>query len=78
MGNRSAAATLLALAQETRDVDALDAIAQRDEGLLKPPLVLLRRAAGLARDGQAALALDELDGAGGETIGLGLGASDTR
>ena len=50
-GDRSAAAALLALATETRDLDALHALAARDPALLPPPLAALRDGRARARRG---------------------------
>jgi GTP-binding protein EngB required for normal cell division len=68
-GDRSAAAALLALATETRDEGALDALAARDPALLPPALAALREAAIAARGGDAREALDRLDRIGGDLAG---------
>jgi GTP-binding protein EngB required for normal cell division len=68
-GDRSAAAALLALATETRDLDALHALAARDERLLPAPLAAVRGAALSASAGQERDALDQLDRIGGELAG---------
>ncbi len=60
-GDRSAAAALLALATETRDLDALDALAARDPALLPRPLAALRDAALAGAAGREREALDRLD-----------------
>jgi small GTP-binding protein len=60
-GDRAAAAGLLRLAQETRDVAALDALAERDPSLLPPDLRSIRDAALAEADGRGADALDALD-----------------
>ncbi len=68
-GDRSAAAALLALATETRDLDALQALAARDPALLPAPLALLREAALAAGDGREREALDRLERIGGDLSG---------
>jgi GTP-binding protein EngB required for normal cell division len=68
-GDKSAAAALLALATETRDLDALDALAARDPALLPAPLATLRAAALAASEGRAQKALDDLEGVGGALDG---------
>lgn len=68
-GDRSAAAALLALATETRDLDALHALAGRDPGLLPRPLRTLREAAEAAGAGRDREALDRLDQVGGDVAG---------
>jgi cellulose synthase operon protein C len=68
-GDRSAAAALLALATETRDLDALNALAARDPALLPAPLAALRDAALAAGDGREREALDRLDRVGGDLAG---------
>ena len=65
-GDRSAAAALLALATETRDLDALDALAARDAKLLPRPLAALRDAALAAAAGREREALDRLERIGGD------------
>lgn len=65
-GDRSAAAALLGLAVETRDIDALHALAARDPDLLPPDLRTLREAAVLSAQGRDAAALTELDRVAGE------------
>ncbi len=65
-GDRSAAAALLALATETRDLDALDALAARDPALLPRPLAALRDAALAAAAGREREALDRLERIGGD------------
>ncbi|WP_437593848.1 dynamin family protein [Sorangium sp. So ce1000] len=71
-GDRAAAAALLRMAVETRDVGALDALAARAElgGAAAPPLppdlVRLRDAAAMASAGQGSGALDALDAVTGE------------
>lgn len=76
-GDRSAAAALLSLATETRDLDALEALHQRDPKLLPAPLAALREAAALAGGmgptpagtPKEREALDRLDSIGGELSG---------
>jgi GTP-binding protein EngB required for normal cell division len=68
-GSRSAASALLALATESRDLDALHALAERDPALLPLPLRALRDAAILAAEGQGRAALDRLDHVGGDVAG---------
>jgi cellulose synthase operon protein C len=65
-GDRSAAAALLALATETRDLDALHALAARDPALLPAPLGAIRDAALAAAEGREREALDRLDRIGGD------------
>lgn len=67
-GDRSAAAALLALATETRDLDALAALAARDPALVPPALAALRRAAEASEDDPRG-ALDRLDRIGGDLAG---------
>jgi small GTP-binding protein len=68
-GDRSAAAALLSLATETRDLDALHALAARDPALLPPPLSALRAAALAVEGGREREALDRLDRIGGDLAG---------
>jgi GTP-binding protein EngB required for normal cell division len=68
-GDRSAAAALLALATETRDLDALHALAARDLALLPAPLAALRDAALAAGEGREREALDRLELIGGDLAG---------
>jgi GTP-binding protein EngB required for normal cell division len=68
-GSRGAASTLLALATESRDLDALHALAERDPALLPVPLRALRDASILAAEGQGRAALDRLDYVGGDVAG---------
>ncbi len=68
-GDRSAAAALLSLATETRDLDALHALAARDPALLPPPLAALRTAALTLAGGHEREALDQLDRIGGDLAG---------
>ena len=68
-GSRSAASALLALATESRDLDALHALAERDLALLPAPLRALRDAAILTAEGQGRAALDRLDYVGGDVAG---------
>lgn len=68
-GDRSAAAALLALATETRDLDALSALAARDPALVPPALSALREAAAAAREERDREALDRLDRIGGDLAG---------
>jgi cellulose synthase operon protein C len=68
-GDRSAAAALLALATETRDLDALHTLAARDPALLPPNLRALREAAALIEEGRGREAQDRLDGIGGDVAG---------
>ncbi|WP_438030264.1 dynamin family protein [Sorangium sp. So ce233] len=74
-GDRAAAAALLRMAVETRDLGALDALAARAAGEdtrgatappLSPDLVRLRDAAAMASEGQGSKALDALDAVTGE------------
>ncbi|WP_437728675.1 dynamin family protein [Sorangium sp. So ce861] len=74
-GDRAAAAALLRMAVETRDLGALDALAARAAGAdlrggaappLPPDLVRLRDAARRASEGQGSEALDALDAVAGE------------
>ncbi|WP_437878646.1 dynamin family protein [Sorangium sp. So ce513] len=77
-GDRAAAAALLRMAVETRDLGALDALAARAAGAagedsggaaappLPPDLVRLRDAAAMAAEGQGGKALDALDAVTGE------------
>ncbi|WP_437581077.1 dynamin family protein [Sorangium sp. So ce887] len=74
-GDRTAAAALLRMAVETRDLGALDALAARAAGVdvrgatappLPPDLVRLRDAAAMASEGQGSEALDALDAVTGE------------
>jgi GTP-binding protein EngB required for normal cell division len=68
-GSARAASALLALATESRDLDALHALAERDPALLPLPLRALRDAAILAAEGQGRAALDRLDHVGGDVAG---------
>jgi GTP-binding protein EngB required for normal cell division len=68
-GDRSAAAALLALATETRDLDALDALHARDPALVPAALSAVREAATAAAAGQEREALDRLDRIGGDLSG---------
>jgi GTP-binding protein EngB required for normal cell division len=68
-GDRSAATALLALATETRDLDALHALAARDPALLPPALAAIREAAALAGEQRPREALDRLDRIGGDLAG---------
>ncbi|HTN84381.1 MAG TPA: dynamin family protein, partial [Sorangium sp.] len=71
-GDPAAAAALLSMAVETRDLCALDALAARakERGaaapLLSPDLLRLRDAAAMAAEGQGSKALDALDAVTGE------------
>lgn len=65
-GDRSAAAALLGLAVETRDLDALHTLAARDPELLPPDLRTLREAAVLSAQGRDGAALAELDRVAGD------------
>ncbi|WP_437840770.1 dynamin family protein [Sorangium sp. So ce1153] len=71
-GDPAAAAALLSMAVETRDLGALDALAARakERGaaapLLSPDLLRLRDAAAMAAEGQGIKALDALDAVTGE------------
>jgi len=66
-GDRAAAATLLRMAVETRDLDALHLLAARDASLLPPELRQIREAARLAAEGEGAQALDALDSITGDS-----------
>jgi len=68
-GSRGAASALLSLAIESRDLDALHALAERDPALLPAPLRALRDASLLAAEGQGRAALDRLDFVGGDVAG---------
>ncbi len=68
-GSRGAASALLSLATESRDLDALHALAERDPALLPAPLRALREASILAAEGQGRAALDRLDFVGGDVAG---------
>lgn len=68
-GDRSAAAALLSLATETRDLDALDALHAREPALLPAPLAALREAAVKVAAGEEIDALDRLDRIGGDLAG---------
>ena len=59
----------LCLATETRELDALDALAARDPALLPAPLAALRAAAGDASQGREGAALDKLEHIGGPLEG---------
>jgi GTP-binding protein EngB required for normal cell division len=65
-GDPGAAAALLRLATEARDLDALHALAARDPGRLPEDLRTLREGAVLAAEGRDRAALDRLDRVGGE------------
>ncbi|MGK3983222.1 dynamin family protein [Sorangium sp. So ce136] len=71
-GDPAAAAALLSMAVETRDLGALDVLAARakERGaaapLLSPDLLRLRDAAARAAEGQGSMALDALDAVTGE------------
>jgi small GTP-binding protein len=65
-GNQGAAASLLRLATETRDLDALHALAARDPERLPEDLRRLRSGAVLAAEGRDRDALERLDGVGGD------------
>ncbi|MGK3963281.1 dynamin family protein [Sorangium sp. So ce118] len=71
-GDPAAAAALLSMAVETRDLGALDTLAARakERGaaapLLSPDLLRLRDAAAMAAEGQGSKALDALDAVTGE------------
>jgi GTP-binding protein EngB required for normal cell division/tetratricopeptide (TPR) repeat protein len=69
LGSPSAAAALLAMATETRDLDALHALHARDPALLPPMLRTLRKAAVLGEAGKGREALDLLDAVSGEVAG---------
>jgi small GTP-binding protein len=69
-GDRGAAAALLGLAVETRDLDALHALATRDPELLSPELRTLREAAVLSAQGRDAAALAELDRVAGDAASV--------
>lgn len=66
-GDRAAAGALLRMAVETRDLDALQLLANRDAALLPPDLQRLLEAARLAAAGDGARALDALDAVTGES-----------
>ena len=68
-GSHRAASALLALATESRDLDALHALAERDPALLPAPLRALREASLLAAEGKGKAALDRLDFVGGDVAG---------
>ncbi|MEO5729124.1 MAG: dynamin family protein [Byssovorax sp.] len=68
-GSHRAASALLALATESRDLDALHALAERDPALLPEPLRALRDAALLAAEGKGRAALERLDFVGGDVAG---------
>ncbi|APR77122.1 Putative ATP /GTP binding protein [Minicystis rosea] len=68
-GDRSAAAALLALATETRDLDALNALHARDPALVPAALAGIREAAVAAGEGREREALDRLDRIGGDLAG---------
>ncbi|MBK9263538.1 MAG: dynamin family protein [Polyangiaceae bacterium] len=65
-GNQGAAAALLRLATETRDLDALHALAARDPNRLPDDLRRLREGAVLAAEGREHDALERFDGVGGD------------
>lgn len=65
-GNQGAAAALLRLATETRDLDALHALAARDPLRLPEDLRQLRAGAVLAAEGRDRDALERFDGVGGD------------
>ncbi len=65
-GNQGAAAALLRLATETRDLDALNALAARDPNRLPEDLRRLREGAVLAAEGREHDALDRFDGVTGD------------
>jgi hypothetical protein len=77
-GDRSAAAALLALATETRDLDALHALAARDPALLPAPLAAIRDAATVAGEGKEREALDLIDRIGGDLSGWAAGSPRHR
>ncbi len=68
-GSPRAAAALLAMATETRDLDALHALHARDPALLPPMLRTLRKAAVLGEAGKGREALDLLDAVSGDVAG---------
>ncbi|MFO0758185.1 MAG: dynamin family protein [Byssovorax sp.] len=68
-GSPQAAAALLGMATETRDLDALHVLHARDPALLPPALRTLRKAAVLGEAGQGREALDLLDGLSFEVAG---------
>ena len=68
-GSHRAASALLALATESRDLDALHALAERDPALLPEALRALRDAALLAAEGKGRAALERLDFVGGDVAG---------
>ena len=65
-GDRTAAAALLRLAVDARDIDALHALAARDPALLPSELATLREAAVLHAQGSDAEALSRLDAVSGD------------
>lgn len=65
-GNQGAAASLLRLATETRDLDALHALAARDPQRLPEDLRKLREGAVLAAEGRDREALERFDGVSGD------------
>lgn len=65
-GSPSAAAALLALATETRDLDALEVLWARDPSRVPPALAALREAAAAASAGDGRTALNRLDALSGE------------
>ncbi|HRI70288.1 MAG TPA: hypothetical protein PK156_38920, partial [Polyangium sp.] len=65
-GNQGAAAALLRLATETRDLDALNALAARDPQRLPEDLRRLREGSVLAAEGRDREALDRFDGVAGD------------
>jgi cellulose synthase operon protein C len=65
-GNQGAAASLLRLATETRDLDALHALAARDPNRLPDDLRRLREGAVLVAEGRDHDALARFDGVGGD------------
>jgi cellulose synthase operon protein C len=68
-GSPSAAAALLALATETRDLDALEVLWARDPSRVPPALAALREAAAAAAAGSGRAALDQLDALEGDAAG---------
>src|SRR5207247_10946463 len=68
-GDRRAAAALLALAIETRDLDALHVLASRHPALLPQTLRALREASALLEQGRGREALNQLDTIGGPEAG---------
>ncbi len=68
-GDRSAASALLALATETRDLGALDALADKAPSLLPKSLATIRKASALAASGKGRDALDKLDRLSGDVAG---------